>query len=56
MGNDELKYFKNFKFFFLFKEKIGPQFLDGVTKLTYVPGYNGDYIRFDEIIQKVFIR
>ncbi|CAB4492612.1 uncharacterized protein OCT59_015862 [Rhizophagus irregularis] len=33
-------------------EKIGPQFLDGVTKLTYVPGYNGDYIRFDEIIQK----
>ncbi|GBC02306.1 hypothetical protein RclHR1_04560005 [Rhizophagus clarus] len=37
-------------------EKIGPQFLDGVTKLTYVPGYNGDYIRFDEIIQKNQLR
>ncbi|RIA95049.1 tyrosyl-DNA phosphodiesterase-domain-containing protein [Glomus cerebriforme] len=33
-------------------EKIGPQFLDGITKLTYVSGYNGDYIRFGEIIQK----
>ncbi|CAI2175966.1 1227_t:CDS:10 [Funneliformis geosporum] len=33
-------------------EQIGSQYLDGLTRLTHVSGYTGDYIRFEEIIQK----
>ncbi|GBC17287.2 phospholipase D/nuclease [Rhizophagus irregularis DAOM 181602=DAOM 197198] len=36
----------------------GPRYLNGVTKLTYVPGYGSEdnYVKIDDLIQKPFLK
>ncbi|CAG8522773.1 1833_t:CDS:10 [Funneliformis caledonium] len=34
-----------------------PRYLEGVTKLTYIPGHDGDnYVKFDDLIQKSILK
>ncbi|CAG8798290.1 8175_t:CDS:2 [Gigaspora margarita] len=35
---------------------IEPKYLDGATKLTYVSGFDGDYVKLEDLLQKVHLK